>query len=293
MYARVDLSISLDVDAIQQYSRSKLYYDLENRRQFTEDNVVAFQVQKSNSKESVLIRLPFALAEKQIISLRLDPLPDCHNSNFEIFSFSLLREDELTIDEKNRADHDYQKKQRHKKWMEGLRNKTRLTGMCLEVTLDQPVELEVHTSDLEEVELTGKPTAQSLETAVLETGIVADHVRNMDYKCVYMHRTGVVLSNGEVNTCAAPYVKTVGSLQNQSFGEIWLGKDMQNIRQDIGTVKEWKQCKNCWFREINYRNQRRERHSGRVFDYSEGSQYTLDAWDFRGYEGRTDIIAKN
>ncbi len=115
----------------------------------------------------------------------------------------------------------------------------------------------------------------------------ADH----DFRCVYMHRTGVILSNGEVNTCAAPYVKTVGSLQETSFPDLWLGETMQALRADIGTAREWKQCRNCWFREINYSNQRKERHDRKVFNYSEGSSYSLDAWDFRGYEGRTDVIA--
>lgn len=109
-----------------------------------------------------------------------------------------------------------------------------------------------------------------------------------DYRCVYMHRTGVILSNGEVNTCAAPYVKTVGHLQEQSFPAVWLGDAMQALRADIGTEREWKQCRHCWFREINYSNQRRERHDRKAFDYSKGSHYSLDAWDFRDYEGGID-----
>jgi len=104
-------------------------------------------------------------------------------------------------------------------------------------------------------------------------------------RCLFVHRTAVIATDGEVPTCSAPFVKIAGHLDDSpSFEAIWNGDVMRGVRASLDTDAEWSQCRNCWFREGRYRSQRdrADRREPR-YDLSRGQRFTSEAWDYTGY----------
>ncbi|RYE38989.1 MAG: SPASM domain-containing protein [Hyphomicrobiales bacterium] len=105
-------------------------------------------------------------------------------------------------------------------------------------------------------------------------------------ECLFIHRTAVVMADGEVVTCANMYAENVGYLKaGTSFHSLWNNERMQSVRGALGTADEWKQCKNCWFREIRYSEQRVQWASPSQGDsrasLAQPAEYQPIAWDFR------------
>lgn len=76
-------------------------------------------------------------------------------------------------------------------------------------------------------------------------------------ECIFIHRTAVIMADGEVVTCANMYAENVGHLKKDvNFSSLWNNDRMQSVRGTLNTEKEWEQCKKCWFREIRYAEQR-------------------------------------
>lgn len=102
-------------------------------------------------------------------------------------------------------------------------------------------------------------------------------------RCIYFHRTGVLMADQSVVTCARPYAATVGRVgEGQSFAQVWNSKDMVQCRGDFGTDNEWSQCKECWYRESRYAGQRDSRSEQQAYEMdSAESSYDLRSWDFR------------
>lgn len=105
-------------------------------------------------------------------------------------------------------------------------------------------------------------------------------------ECLFIHRTGVIMADGELVTCANMYAENVGHLTpEKSFDSVWNNERLQSVRQSMGTESEWTQCQRCWFREIRYAEQRKrwaESGSTAVQDSIEKPvEYRTKSWDFR------------
>lgn len=104
-------------------------------------------------------------------------------------------------------------------------------------------------------------------------------------RCIWIHRTGSILSGGEISTCGRHYAESAGNLATTThFMEIWNGPRMMGIRAAFGTADEWPQCRNCWYRESRYDAQRIARAKGENYLLDSGSRFSSAAWDFRGFE---------
>lgn len=104
-------------------------------------------------------------------------------------------------------------------------------------------------------------------------------------KCPYFHRSAVIMSDGEVVSCANFYAENVGHLGAAQLSAIWNGARMQALRADFGTDREWDQCRSCWFREIGYSRQRQEWHERNAPSVATPTQYSEKAWSFTRFLG--------
>ena len=105
-------------------------------------------------------------------------------------------------------------------------------------------------------------------------------------ECLFIHRTAVVMAEGEVVTCANMYAENVGHLDEKTtFSSLWNNERMQSVRRTLDTENEWTQCKQCWFREIRYAEQRRSWAvlGGRAAQaaLAKPAEYQPISWDFR------------
>lgn len=109
--------------------------------------------------------------------------------------------------------------------------------------------------------------------------------RNQIERCTWMHRTGIIMSDGEVTTCGKHFGQRVGMLgTTHSFWNIWNGSAMRDLRATFGTDRMWPQCQSCWLRELKWHSQRMAKNNGQVFsDYSK-SHFSPLAWDYRHYD---------
>jgi len=100
-------------------------------------------------------------------------------------------------------------------------------------------------------------------------------------KCPYFHRTAVIMSDGQVVTCANFYAEDVGQLgADNTLSDLWRGDRLTQVRADFGTDKEWDQCTSCWFREIGYAAQRQAWHEDAPVSLDDPTTYTPRAWSF-------------
>ena len=103
-------------------------------------------------------------------------------------------------------------------------------------------------------------------------------------RCLFFHRTAVIMADGEVVTCANFYAENVGKIDHQSsLRSVWNGSRMQAVRASFRTASEWDQCRSCWFREIKYHSQRSAWANGQTFSLEEGTCYQERSWDFRRF----------
>jgi radical SAM protein with 4Fe4S-binding SPASM domain len=103
--------------------------------------------------------------------------------------------------------------------------------------------------------------------------------------CNWMHRTGLINSDGEVTTCGKHYGEQAGMLdENISFDEIWNGARMHSLREGFNTGRMWRQCRECWLREIKWHSQRQAKDNNLAFSLEEGMDFTDEAWDYRSYK---------
>jgi MoaA/NifB/PqqE/SkfB family radical SAM enzyme len=100
-------------------------------------------------------------------------------------------------------------------------------------------------------------------------------------RCMFVHRTGVVNVGGEVPTCSAPWVRIAGQLDEApSFNAIWNGAVLREVRRKLDTDEELDQCRNCWYREGRYSEQRRTADLHVQQAPVEAGSFTNEAWDF-------------
>jgi len=102
-------------------------------------------------------------------------------------------------------------------------------------------------------------------------------------QCTWMYRTGIISYNGEVTTCGKHYGELVGVLNEQtSFHDVWNGDAMQSLRNCFNTPDIWRQCKECWLRELRWHSQRHTQEYDEHFT-DKRENYTREAWDYRAY----------
>jgi MoaA/NifB/PqqE/SkfB family radical SAM enzyme len=102
--------------------------------------------------------------------------------------------------------------------------------------------------------------------------------------CLFIWRTAVLLSDGEIPTCSAPFAAIAGHLRDKRFGSIWNGGVLRDVRQTLNGPGEWEQCRNCWYREGHYQEQRAQAAEGRAYDLQQAAQFTEKSWDFTDKE---------
>ncbi len=108
---------------------------------------------------------------------------------------------------------------------------------------------------------------------------------SQDSCCIYIHRTGVLLSDGEMVTCGIQHAERAGVLQpGDDFLSLWNGPTMQAVRRDLNTAKEWQQCRDCWFRQSRYYLQRELRAERQAYSMRNIAAFSAKAWDHRGYD---------
>lgn len=113
-------------------------------------------------------------------------------------------------------------------------------------------------------------------------------IPKQDLACIYIHRTGILLAGGQMSTCGVQYAAKVGDFgDGTSFMDLWNGEIMRNVRRDINTPNEWDQCRNCWFRQSRFHEQRAQRAQVAAYPLKRMTRFSRKAWDFRGYEDMT------
>lgn len=125
------------------------------------------------------------------------------------------------------------------------------------------------------------------ESAVVDYLPDNSHVTNdpsyLAEPCTWMYRTGIISYDGEVTTCGKHYGELVGKISHDSdFNAVWNGSAMQDLRDSFNTPKMWRQCKECWLRELRWHSQRHVVGYDEVF-MNETAQYSREAWDYRAY----------
>lgn len=115
-------------------------------------------------------------------------------------------------------------------------------------------------------------------------GPAAAPVVQREAECNWMHRTAIIMSDGEVITCGKHYGEQIGHLDDRtSVWDIWNGSRMQSLRAGYGGPGMWDQCKDCWLREIKWHSQREAKDLSLPYDLVKGMDYTTAAWDYRRY----------
>ena len=113
------------------------------------------------------------------------------------------------------------------------------------------------------------------------SGISLDYLSE---PCTWMFRTGIISCDGEVTTCGKHYGELVGKLsETTSFFDVWNGPSMESLRAAFNTPRMWKQCRECWLRELQWHSQRVARDSGSSFDRAKRAKYSAAAWDYRAF----------
>ncbi|XVJ68351.1 MAG: radical SAM protein [Rhizobacter sp.] len=103
-------------------------------------------------------------------------------------------------------------------------------------------------------------------------------------ECNWMHRTAIIMADGEVITCGKHYGEQVGHLNEEtSLWDIWNGPRMQSLRDGYGKPHMWDQCKDCWLRELKWHSQREAKDLSRPYSLADGMDYTTASWDYRRY----------
>jgi radical SAM protein with 4Fe4S-binding SPASM domain len=103
-------------------------------------------------------------------------------------------------------------------------------------------------------------------------------------ECNWMHRTAIVMADGEVITCGKHYGEQVGHLTDEnSLWDIWNGPKMHSLRDGFGRAHMWEQCKDCWLRELKWHSQRQAKDLSTPYSLADGMDYTEAAWDYRRY----------
>lgn len=102
--------------------------------------------------------------------------------------------------------------------------------------------------------------------------------------CNWMHRTAIIMSDGEVTTCGKHYGAQVGRLvAGTRLWDVWNGPAMRSLRAGFGTRAMWDQCQHCWLREIKWHSQRQAKDAEHAFELSAGMDFSQSAWDYRKY----------
>lgn len=104
-------------------------------------------------------------------------------------------------------------------------------------------------------------------------------------ECNWMHRTAIIMADGEVITCGKHYGEQVGHLTGENtLWDLWNGPLMHSLRDGFGKPHMWEQCKDCWLRELKWHSQRQAKDlSTSSSSLDEGMDYTEAAWDYRRY----------
>jgi radical SAM protein with 4Fe4S-binding SPASM domain len=103
-------------------------------------------------------------------------------------------------------------------------------------------------------------------------------------ECNWMHRTAIIMADGEVITCGKHYGEQVGHLnQNNSLWDLWNGPRMHSLRAGFGTSCMWDQCKDCWLRELKWHSQRQAKDLIAPYSLANTMDYSEAAWDYRRY----------
>jgi radical SAM protein with 4Fe4S-binding SPASM domain len=103
-------------------------------------------------------------------------------------------------------------------------------------------------------------------------------------ECNWMHRTAIIMSDGEVTTCGKHYGMQVGHLDERTcLQDLWNGTKMHSLRRCWGTANMWEQCKACWLREIRWHSQRQAKDLAKAFDLRDPMDFSNAAWDYRSY----------
>lgn len=130
-------------------------------------------------------------------------------------------------------------------------------------------------------------TTPEVEDAICnkgETRIDGRYSTSREQICNWVHRTGIIMSDGEVITCGKHYGIRVGYLDEEtSLFDIWNGSDMRSLRRGFKTGVIWAQCRDCWLREIKWHTQRQAKDNNLPFSFDCKMDYTNEAWDYRSY----------
>ena len=141
----------------------------------------------------------------------------------------------------------------------------------------------------------GGPDPAQDHAPVVSTGRLADGARHAfsrpiapvavrEPECNWMHRTAIIMADGEVITCGKHYGEQVGHLDDKTtLWDIWNGPKMQSLRDGFGQPHMWEQCKDCWLRELKWHSQRHAKDLSRPYSLGDGMDYSQAAWDYRRY----------
>ncbi|MDS4028131.1 MAG: radical SAM protein [Candidatus Contendobacter sp.] len=126
---------------------------------------------------------------------------------------------------------------------------------------------------------------QASETQESDSATSDEPVVPRENVCNWMHRTAIIMADGEVTTCGKHYGIRVGVMSaQQSLHDIWNGPAMRSLRESFGTSRMWDQCRACWLREIKWHSQRQAKDNQQEYSLEEGMDFSESAWDYRSYE---------
>lgn len=103
-------------------------------------------------------------------------------------------------------------------------------------------------------------------------------------ECNWMHRTAIIMADGEVTSCGKHYGAQMGHLNEQTtLWDVWNGANMQSLRRGFGGPGMWDQCKACWLREIKWHTQRQAKDLKQAYEHDAPMDFSEAAWDYREY----------
>ena len=99
--------------------------------------------------------------------------------------------------------------------------------------------------------------------------------------CMFIHSMPVIMAGGEVMACAVPHAAKAGNLGGTAtFGEIWNGETLRDIRRTLNTEAEWPQCRTCSYREARVTSQRNLAAAGERYESEQKAVFSEESLNF-------------
>jgi radical SAM protein with 4Fe4S-binding SPASM domain len=110
-----------------------------------------------------------------------------------------------------------------------------------------------------------------------------DLLQEFGIQRMFIHSMPVIMASGEVMACAVPHAAKAGNLgETATFGAIWNGATLRDIRRTLNTEAEWPQCRTCSYREARVTSQRNLAAAGERYESEQKAVFSEESLNFAG-----------